>query len=106
MQRLAGVRVPEPPEPRRALWCPDPGFHPAEPLAAVTARILRAPPGALPHCPVCPAGRGTVTWHGGTLVHRLCAGCGVGLAVREGPHDPRIAAARAEQWRLVRRRRA
>ncbi|MER6202917.1 hypothetical protein ABT234_36790 [Streptomyces sp. NPDC001586] len=106
VQKLAGVRVPEPPEPRRVLWCPDPGFHPAEPLAAVMPRILCAPPGALPHCPVCPEGRGMVPWHDGNRVHRLCAGCGVSLADRPVPHDARIAADRAERWRLVWRRRA
>ncbi|WP_404961141.1 hypothetical protein [Streptomyces sp. 147326] len=106
VQKLAGARVPEPPEPRRRLWCPDPEFHPGEPLSVVMRQITRAPAGDLERCPVCVEGRGTKTWHDGFTEHTLCAGCGVSLAGRPVPHDVRIAAGRAERWRLVWRRRA
>ncbi|MFB7179384.1 hypothetical protein ACFCYI_16950 [Streptomyces sp. NPDC056257] len=105
-QKAAGVRVPDPPEPRRRLWCPDPEFHPAEPLPVVMRRIMRAPAGDLGCCPVCPEGRGTRTWHDGFTEHTLCAGCGVSLVGRATEPAPGVVADRAERWRLVWRRRA
>ncbi|MCX4825686.1 hypothetical protein OG883_38760 [Streptomyces sp. NBC_01142] len=104
-QKAVGVRIPDPPEPRRLLWYPDPEFHPAEPLAAVMPRILRAPAGDLAECPVCEAGRGRKSWHDGFTEHQLCAGCGVSLAGRPTEPAPGVEAARAERWRLVWRRR-
>ncbi|WP_329387975.1 hypothetical protein OG625_32155 [Streptomyces sp. NBC_01351] len=103
-QKAAGVRVPDPPEPRRRLWCPDPEFHPAEPLPVVMRQIMRAPAGDLARCPVCVAGRGTKTWHDGFTEHTLCTGCGVSLAGRATEPAPGVKAARAERWRLVWRR--
>ncbi|MFI9239924.1 hypothetical protein [Streptomyces sp. NPDC053079] len=104
-QKAAGVRVPDPPEPRRALWYPDPEFHPGEPLATVMPLILRAPVGDLEECPVCGAGPRTHAWHDGFAEHRLCAGCGASLARRPTEPAPAVGAARAERWRLVWRRR-
>ncbi|MGW4689641.1 hypothetical protein ACWEPM_32780 [Streptomyces sp. NPDC004244] len=46
VQKASGVRVPNPPEPARRLWCPDPEFHPDEPLHVVMPRILRTASGA------------------------------------------------------------
>ncbi|MFG2985941.1 hypothetical protein ACGFYQ_32635 [Streptomyces sp. NPDC048258] len=104
-QKAAGVRVPDPPEPRRRLWYPDPESHPAEPLTVVMPRILRAPAGDLAECPVCATGRGTKFWHDGFTEHLLCAGCGVSLAGRPTVPPPGVETARAERWRLVWRRR-
>ncbi|MFG2715193.1 hypothetical protein ACGFX2_32220 [Streptomyces goshikiensis] len=105
-QKAAGVRIPDPPEPPRRLWCPDPEFHPVEPLPAVMPRILRARPGAWARCPVCEADLGTTRYRDGHHVHRLCAGCGVSLGHRAAPGpDPAALAARAERWKLVWQRR-
>ncbi|HET6858557.1 MAG TPA: hypothetical protein VFH94_15885 [Streptomyces sp.] len=104
-QKAAGVRVPDPPEPRRRLWCPDPEFHPTESLEAVMPRILKAPAGDLAVCPICPAGVDVKPWHDGHTEHLLCAGCGVSLVGRPGAPRPEAVAARAERWKLVWRRR-
>ncbi|MET9698662.1 hypothetical protein ABZY31_17280 [Streptomyces sp. NPDC006529] len=101
-QKRAGVRVPGPAEPPRRLWCPDVTFHPHAPLPEVMARVLRAPAGA--GCPVCGEGPGTVPWHDGWSVHRLCAGCGVSLEQREAAPRPAVVRAREEQWKAVWRR--
>ncbi|MFE5555871.1 hypothetical protein [Streptomyces sp. NPDC056544] len=108
-QKAAGVRIPDPPEPTRRLWCPDPEFHPVEPLTVTMPHILRAPPGEWASCPVCDVDRGTTRYHAGYGVHRLCAGCGVSLGHRPtGPQDdvPAARAAVAARWRLVWRRTA
>lgn len=104
-QKAAGVRAPRPPEPRRRLHCPDPESHPGLPLPAAAALIARAagpwPPQV---CPVCAGDRGTVRWHTGHHVERLCAACGVGLDSRSAGRDDAVLAARAERWKLVWRR--
>ncbi|MFJ6053290.1 hypothetical protein [Streptomyces sp. NPDC092307] len=104
-QKAAGVRVPDPPEPRRRLWCPDPEFHPAGPLPVVMRQIVRAPAGDLARCPVCGEDRGVKVWHDGCTEHTLCAGCGVSLFGRPSEPAPGRAAARAERWRAVWERR-
>lgn len=104
LQKAAGVRKPDPPEPLRMLLCPDPAFHPVEPLPAVMPRILRAAHGDLPSCPVCERDHGTKEWRSPYCVYRLCAGCGVRLESRWEPeaqgHAPE------SRWKLIWRRRA
>ncbi|MFJ6779817.1 hypothetical protein [Streptomyces yangpuensis] len=102
-QKAAGVRVPDPPEPRRLLRCPDPEFHPAGPLPVVMRQILHAPARDLPRCPLC-EGSGTKTWHDGFTEHTLCGACGVSLAGRVTEPAPGVVAARAQRWRHVWRR--
>ncbi|WP_438315993.1 hypothetical protein ACSHWO_27960 [Streptomyces sp. HUAS TT3] len=106
VQKASGVRVPNPPEPARRLWCPDPEFHPDEPLHVVMARILRTASGAPEGCPVCGTDRGTRVLRDGHHRHRLCAGCGVSLGATPTARDGAVLAARAEHWRLVWRRSA
>ncbi|MEV7729529.1 hypothetical protein AB0P15_33155 [Streptomyces sp. NPDC087917] len=103
-QKAAGVRVPDPPEPVRRLWYPDPERHPGEPLPDVMPRILCALAGGADHCPVCGPGPTTRAWHDGHAAHRLCAGCGTSLAHRLTDPDPEALALRAERWRMVWRR--
>ncbi|MER5729244.1 hypothetical protein ABT084_13065 [Streptomyces sp. NPDC002138] len=104
-QKHAGVRVPDPAEPPRRLWCPDIGFHPTRPLPEVMERVLRA--GRGPGCPVCGEGPGTTEWHDGWSVHRLCARCGVSLGARDAePPDPGLSGTHEERWKAVWRREA
>ncbi|MEV8474454.1 hypothetical protein [Streptomyces sp. NPDC051173] len=65
-------------------YCPDPSFRPEGELSAVVGRVLRSPGRAAAGsglvCRVC-GGRDGVAWDGSLWVHRLCATCGVSLAV-------------------------
>ncbi|MEV4680494.1 hypothetical protein [Streptomyces kurssanovii] len=73
---------------RNIAYCPDPRFHPTEPLPVVVERVLRSPvppagSPATPTCRVCGSGDGAREWHDGAhRIHQLCGRCGVGLAVR------------------------
>jgi hypothetical protein len=95
-------------------YCPDPVFHPTEPLAVVVGRVLRssAPRGGAEEPPECWAcgdrgGPTVVRSDGYTWDYVLCARCGVSLARRKAAaHDPCLAVDRAEQWREIWRMRA
>ncbi|KUO19700.1 hypothetical protein [Streptomyces dysideae] len=84
-------------------YCPDPAFHPAEPLPVVVERVLRTsvPPG----CRACGRQGETVGWGDGYYWYRLCAGCGVAQG-RERAGDVELAARRAGEWKDVWRLRA
>ncbi|MFJ9739315.1 hypothetical protein [Streptomyces sp. NPDC101166] len=86
--------------------CPDPAFHPAEPLPVVVRRVLRSSvpldgPGE-PTCRACDGDGGTVSWSDGFLWdHTLCGRCGVSLAHRPAEQDPALGAVREARWKQV-----
>ncbi|MFF7700611.1 hypothetical protein [Streptomyces lydicus] len=115
-EKAAGMRRPTPGDRWRyradaPAYCPDPEFHPTEPLPTVVRRLLAAPVpagGAPPRspCPVCGTGAGTVRWHSGHFRYLLCAGCGVSRDAQPTEADRAVRAAREERWREVWRRTA
>ncbi|WP_330295332.1 hypothetical protein [Streptomyces sp. NBC_00503] len=105
LQKAAGVRQPDPPEPLRMLYCPDPESHPTEPLPTVMPRIMGAARRNLQGCPVCERDGGTKEWRVPHGVYRgLCAECGVQLEYRWEP-DALVDAPKS-RWKLIWRRRA
>lgn len=91
----------------RIAFCPEPTFHPDEPLPVVVERVLRSsvPPdqAAALTCRVCGTQGNSSAWHDGYhRIHELCGQCGVSLAVRRADApDPRLAAAHTRQWKDV-----
>ncbi|MEO3975017.1 hypothetical protein [Streptomyces sp. CAU 1734] len=85
-------------------FCPDPEFHPAEPLPVVVARVLASfvPPGPDAEvCRVCGGAGGTTRWRDGHLVNRLCARCGVRIRADGAEAAPAVAAAREKRWKEI-----
>jgi hypothetical protein len=84
--------------------CPDPAFHPTEPLPVVVERVLRSSvaDADASTCRVCGQRDDTVVRADGSLwEHVLCARCGVGLARRRAPRDLRLEAERSSQWKEI-----
>lgn len=87
-------------------FCPDPSFHPTEPLPVVVERVLRSsiPPGAPDGsaCRACGHTGDTVPWSDGFLYdHTLCGRCGVSLAADPAGQDLALGAAREAQWKEI-----
>lgn len=93
----------------RLTFCPNPEFHPTEPLPTVGERILRSTvptTAASSPCRACGREEGTIRWRSGYYLYRLCARCGVSLGSQPTDADPVILAARAERWRAIWKRTA
>ncbi|MFG2719002.1 hypothetical protein ACGFW5_12045 [Streptomyces sp. NPDC048416] len=84
--------------------CPDPGFHPTDPLPVVVARLLRCEGSA--SCPACDGQEGTTRWNSGYAEHELCARCGISLGSRPVERDVRVIRERDERWQAIWRRTA
>ncbi|WP_344070303.1 hypothetical protein [Streptomyces crystallinus] len=82
------------------VYCPDPGFHPTDPLPVVVERVLgsRIVPGAVERCRACVGENGVVRWFDGREVYELCRVCGVALDSCEAEPDPVVLRERQERW--------
>ncbi|WP_371650875.1 MULTISPECIES: hypothetical protein [unclassified Streptomyces] len=83
--------------------CPDPGFHPTEPLPVVAERVLGSTlvPGEAPACRACVGNNGVVRWFNGREVYELCRVCGVALDSRDAEPDPVVLQAGHERWARI-----
>ncbi|WP_073732684.1 hypothetical protein [Streptomyces sp. CB02488] len=90
-------------------YCPNPEFHPDEPLPAVVKRVLGSvvlPTAASSWCLVCGRAGATTRWRSECYVHRLCARCGVSLSAERTAANSNVCRARAERWSEIWRREA
>ncbi|MFD5145260.1 hypothetical protein [Streptomyces sp. NPDC058401] len=103
LRKRSGVRLPNPPEPRPVVPCPNLEFHPLGPLAEVMPRVLRAREYTGEGCAVCEADHSRLRWSDGHRVYALCAHCGVAQEAPavEAVDDANRWSACEARWRAV-----